>query len=101
MSFPKFEKNKVYMFCSFFKTICQHKSIYLLFIGRGTRDRKTSLPNMVLRESNGEAISLAGIVTAGADASNENPSVSRNFSIEGGRISQILYLIFKIRGNNK
>ena len=62
-------------------------------MGRGTRDQKTSLPNMVLRESKGEAISLAGIVTAGADASSENPSVSRNFSMEGGRISQILYLI--------
>ena len=39
-------------------------------MGRGTRDQKTSLPNMVLRESKGEAISAAGIVTAGADALN-------------------------------
>ena len=61
----------------------------------GTSDQKTSLPNMALRESKGEAISAAGIVTAGADASTENPSVSRNFSMEGGRISQILYLVGK------
>ena len=69
-------------------------------MGRGTSDQKTSLPNMVLRESKGEAISLAGIVTAGADASSENPSVSRNFSIEGGRTSQILYLIGKGESDN-
>ena len=67
-------------------------------MGRGTRDQKTSLPNMVLRESKGEAISAAGIVTAGADASSEKPSVSRNFSMDGGRISQILYLTGKEEG---
>jgi hypothetical protein len=47
-------------------------------MGSGTSDQKASTPNIVLRESKGDVISSAGSVTAGADASSENPSVSKN-----------------------
>ena len=54
------------------------------------RPQNASLANTVFLESKGGRKSAPGKVTAGAEMSSLCPLESRNFSMDGGRISQIL-----------